>query len=100
MNLGAAARTLGIPSEEVAELCEAGALQAKRTRNGFWLIDQHSLARWHEANPERQPKETPCPRGACEAHWERRGQVVPEFLAGLCRKCYSGRSLPMMAADE
>lgn len=100
VNIGTAARTLGISAEEVMELCEAGALKAQRTRNRFWLIDEQSLLRWREANPEIQSKETPCPHGACEGHWSRRGQIVPAFRADLCLRCYSGRPLPMMAADE
>ncbi len=97
LTVGAVARALSISFEEVEELCEVGTLQARRTRSGFWLIDEHSLIRWREANPATQPVqsvESPCPPGACEAHWLRRGQVIPEFRAGLCRRCFSGRLLP------
>jgi len=97
VSIGDAARKLGISFGEVVEFCEAGTLRAQRTRNRFWLIDEQSLTQWREANPERQPRESPCPRASCEAHWSRRGQLVPAFRAGLCRRCYSGRPLPMKA---
>jgi len=95
VNIGDAARELDLSFEEVSELCEAGALQAQRTRNGFWLIDHHSLTQWREANPAKEAMQSPCPPGMCEGHWERRGELIPEFRAGLCQRCHSGRPLPM-----
>ncbi len=100
VTVGHAARTLGISAGEVVELCEAGTLWAQLARNRFWLIDEDSLARWREANPAKQPMQSPCPTGCCSAHWERRGQVVPEFRANLCRRCYSGRSLPVKSEAD
>jgi len=95
LSVGDAARLLGVSFDEVIELCEAGALQGQRTKNGFWLIDRHSLARWREAKPANQAMQSLCPPGMCEGHWERRGDLVPEFRAGLCQRCFSGRDLPM-----
>ena len=40
----------------------------------------------------RAPK-APCPRAACESHWERLGQIVLAFRANLCRACFSGKPL-------
>lgn len=46
--------------------------------------------------PVADAQRTPCPPGSCEAHWERRGRVVPECRdgLGLCKNCFSGRPLP------
>lgn len=106
---------LGIASDEVIRLCKTGALHARRNRHGTWWIDKVFLVRWHEANlnygavtgcelergapPIPESESLPCPPGACESHWERRGQIVPVFRANLCQSCHSGRPLPMMRAD-
>ncbi len=90
-----AARVLGISSEEVLELCVAGTLDAHQVRGRYWLIDEDSLAEFIRANPPSQPEDAPCPPLCCEAHWSRRARIVPEFRVGLCRRCFSGMSLPV-----
>lgn len=109
---------LGLGSMQVIRLCKSGALRARRNKHGTWWLDKAFLLRWHEANPnyaaatecessadeERNaPPPTisaltamqPCPPGACEGHWERRGRFVPAYRANLCLSCYSGRPLPV-----
>jgi hypothetical protein len=111
VHIGFAVHLLGIDSNEVVRLCKTGALRARCNRHGTWRIDEAFLVRWHAANPStgaagaesnegekkralaRLAARPPCPSGACEGHWERRGQVVPAFRVGLCQRCYSGRSL-------
>ena len=113
VNVGFAAHFLGISPERVEILCKTGALRAERNRRGFWKIDEAFLIQWHEANPNaraadcdsneeeeqraltRLAARAPVPAGACGGHWERRGEVVPAFRVGLCRRCYSGRALPV-----
>ncbi len=106
-----AAHLLGIEGDEVIGLCKSGALRARCNRHGTWWIDEIFLVRWHSANPnygaEDKPlaasesaderRALPCPPGMCEGHWERRGRIVPAFRANLCRRCYSGRPLPVKA---
>jgi hypothetical protein len=113
MQIYLAADLLGLPGEEVVRLCKTGALRARCNRHGTWWIDKAFLVSWHEANPnygaelllavsesadeERRagspPLPTPCPPGACESHWERRGIAVPAFRVSLCLACYSGAPL-------
>jgi len=110
VSVGFAAHFLGTSAEDVKRLCKVGTLRARRNRHGLWTIDESFLTRWREANPNtdcgssdgeeqralaRLAAQAPCPSGACEGHWERRGKVVPAFRAGLCRRCYSGRALPL-----
>ena len=108
VHVGFAVHLLGIESDEVIRLCKTGALRARRNRHGTWWIDEVFLVRWHSANPSYGAEDkplaandslppTPCPPGACEAHWERRGREVPAFRANLCQRCYSGRPLPVKA---
>lgn len=114
VHIGYAAALLGIESDEVIRLCKTGALRARCNGHGTWRIDKAFLIRWHantgaaggESNEGEKKRalarlaaRPPCPSGACEGHWERRGQVVPVFRAGLCRRCYSGRSLPVKMPD-
>ena len=117
VNIGFAAHLLGVDSEEIVWLCKTGALHARRTLNGFWMIDEVFL-RWYQANPDlehrvagcesrgcEEPHALPapalqalpptCPPDACEAHFERRDRIVPAYRANLCRACYSGRPLPV-----
>lgn len=110
---------LGLGSMEVVRLCRTGVLRARRSKHGSWWIDRAFLIQWHEKNPnyasalgcESDAEEeralsapaslptAPCPAGACEAHWERRGRVVPAIRAGLCRGCLAGRPLPVKSGD-
>jgi hypothetical protein len=120
VNIGFAAHLLGVDSCEIVWLCKTGALRARCNRHGSWKIDTVFLRRYQD-NPDHEqrgpgcessageerralatpgaqsglPDYAPCPENACEAHWERRGRVVPEFRANLCRSCYSGRALPV-----
>ena len=117
MNLGAAAKFLGVSPAEVDRLCQAGTLGAQRSRRGFWIIDAASIVQWREGNPNASasvgesesageqravpPIElSPCPRGACEAHWQRRRRIVPAFRLDLCRRCFLGHPLPPKAEEE
>lgn len=114
VRIGFAADLLGVGPDNVILLCKAGSLRARRNRHGTWWIDEGFLIQWHEANPntgaagcesgdgEERPAFPPsnqpcpsCPPGACESHWERRGRFVAAFRVGLCRRCYSGRALPL-----
>ncbi len=113
VHVGFAVHLLGIESDEVIGLCKSGALRARRNRHGSWKIDEVFLVRWHAANPsygaedkplaasesadDEERRALPCPAGACESHWERRGRIVPAFRANLCLRCYSGRPLPVKA---
>jgi len=108
VNIGFAAHLLRIESYEVVRLCKTGVLRARCNRHGTWRIDEVFLIQWHSANPNygdedrllaggEEQRALPCPAGACEAHWERRGRVVPAFRANLCQRCYSGRPLPLKA---
>jgi len=100
----------------VRHLRHAGTLRAQRSRSGYWIIDAASVIRWREANSnaseavgefesadEQRAVPTielaPCPRGACEAHWARRGRIVPEYRVNLCRRCFLGHPLPPKAED-
>lgn len=102
-----AADLLGIAAEEIVRLCETGALHARRHRGG-WRIDRTFLIQWRAANPNyyapasgcESAQSLPCPVGACEAHWERRGRTVPAFRVDLCLSCYSGRPLPVSPPDD
>jgi hypothetical protein len=117
VHVGFAVHLLGIMPHEVVRLCKTGVLRARRNgKYGRWRLDKVFLVRWHDANPnygaaDREPNEeeeqhaltrlaaqAPCPSGACEAHWERRGRVVPAFRVRLCRRCYSGR--PLLVKEE
>src|SRR5260370_30921276 len=69
VNVGDAAPALGIASDEVEELCEAGALRGHRMRGKFWLVDERSLADWRGPNPAKQPDESPCPAAPCATHF-------------------------------
>ncbi len=111
VHIGFAAHLLRIESDEVIRLCKTGALRARCNRHGSWKIDEIFLVRWHEANPNygdedrllaagEEQRALPCPPGACEAHWERRGREVPAFRANLCQRCYSGRPLPVKAEAD
>ena len=111
VHIGFAAHLLRIESDEVIRLCKSGALRARRNRHGTWWIDEVFLVRWHAANlnylgedkplaasesaDDEERRALPCPAGACESHWERRGRIVPAFRANLCQRCYSGRPLPV-----
>ena len=113
VRIGFAAALLEIESDEVIRLCKSGALRARCNRHGTWWIDEVCLVRWHSANPnygaedkplaasenvdDEERRALPCPAGACESHWERRGREVPAFRANLCQRCYSGRPLPVKA---
>jgi hypothetical protein len=123
VSIGAAAHFLGIPPFQVIMLCKWGVLPARRNRHGTWRLDEAFLIRWREAHlharaagcesiegeeqsalpgsaaPPGSAERAPCPPGACEAHWERRGRIVPEFRANLCSACHAGRPLPARA-DE
>lgn len=65
-------------------------------RNGFEHIDSRGSPVSSSSVPVADAQRTPCPPGSCEAHWERRGRVVPECREGLglCKNCFSGRPLP------
>jgi hypothetical protein len=119
VNVAFAVHFLGTSPEAVIGLCKTGELLARRNKHGTWRLDEAFLVRWREANPNAgaasceaseseeqralptpgapssQRVPLPCPPGVCEGHWERRGRVVPEFRAGLCRRCFSGRPLPV-----
>ncbi len=118
VNVGAAAKCLGVSPAEVDRLCQAGALRAQRSRSGLhWIIEAASIIQWREANPnasasagelesaeEQRAVPTielaPCPRGACAAHWERRRRVMPEYRLNLCRRCFLGHPLPPKVEEE
>lgn len=121
VNVGSAAQLLELEPEEVLRLCKAGTLLARRNSHGSWRIDEAFLIRWREENPnsgaagcesnEEQEEEeqralarlaarAPVPAGACEGHWERRGEIVPAFRVGLCRRCFSGRPLSFERRKE
>lgn len=68
-------------------------LAAREANIGTVAIPPPSAAATRPGSPES------CPSNACSAHWERLGQIVPMFRAGLCRACFSG-SLPVKPTLE
>jgi len=117
MNVGYAANVLGISPGDVDRFCKAGTLRAQRSRSGYWMIDASSVVQLREANPNANAdgreldtaeeqravpmiELAPCPRGACEAHWSRRGKIIPAFRLDLCRRCFFGHPLPPKAEEE
>jgi hypothetical protein len=121
VNIGFAAHLLGVDAGEVVWLCKSGVLRARRNSHGSWKIDEVFL-RLYKVSPDHaaaagfrssvgeeratplplasQSLPTPCPPGACEGHWERRGRVVPAFRADLCRACFAGRPLPVKSDED
>jgi hypothetical protein len=120
-SLAGAAAILGISPKGVVELCQAGRLPAEFRKSKNWIFDEAVLVSWRESNRDiladgyggngqaeqlssvqtaskaapYRPVPKRCPDGACSAHWERRGRIVPSFKLDLCAKCFSGRPLTM-----
>jgi hypothetical protein len=107
VSLGFASKFLEVSRDTVIRFCEVGILRATLFRKDHWLVDEHSLFQWHDANRntlaaaravvKTEAEPMLCPRGACEAHWERCGQVIPAFRVSLCRGCFRGRPLRVRA---
>lgn len=115
ISVKAAARIAGCSPDTVLRWIEEGVIAAWRVSpRGWWKINAESLSRYLYSSdgksgsvddtntaralplpavPPKVAARAPCPGGSCSAHWERRRRVVPEFHAGLCKRCFSGRPL-------
>lgn len=115
ISVNTAARVAGCSQDSMLRLIEEGAVAAWRiSPRGWWKVNAESVLRYlssldgksgsvHGTNiaralppPAAPPKvaaQAACLVGLCSAHWERRGRIVPEFRAGLCKRCFSGRPL-------
>jgi excisionase family DNA binding protein len=115
ISVSMAARIAGCSNDTVLRWIEEGAIEARRiSPRGWWKLERKSLTRYldRQAGKAEQPalptpaappgsvERAPRPAGACEAHWSRRGRIVPALRAGLCRGCFSGRPLPVTANVE